>query len=471
MQAKFDLEEARIEGCTLGEVLGALSHALDLTEGQEPGHCVRCCFIGTRIGERMGLSVDAAADLYYTLLLKDLGCSSNAARICQLYFTDDRIFKNGFKTVDGSVRQALAFVLRHTAKGQPLAQRARAVVDVLRNSEELVTEIFETRCETGADIARQMRFSDAVADGIAGLDEHWNGGGRPYRLVGDAIPLFSRIALLAQVLEVFSRGVGPDAALREIERRSGTWFDPEIVRAAVSCVRDPGFWDELAAPDLEQRLFAMQPALDKLTLNDARLDEIIQAFARVIDAKSPFTHGHSQRVALYTGLLSQELNFGENTQRWMWRTALMHDIGKLGVSNQILDKNGKLTEDEFATIKRHPLMSESILSRVPAFQPMAWIAAMHHERLDGKGYPYGLTASSLIQEMRVLTVADIFDALSADRPYRSALPLPEVRVIMGKMVGTAIDGDIVEALWRVVDSADFPGPSAASADPSSAAVL
>lgn len=456
MQEKSSLEDVETDGhCTLGEVLGALSHALDLTEGQEPGHCVRSCYIGTRIGDKLELNADAASDLYYTLLLKDLGCSSNAARICQLYLTDDRTFKNGSKTLDGSVREALIFVLRNTANSQSLAKRARTVLDVLRNADDLLTEIFETRCETGADIARQMGFSETVAEGIAGLDEHWDGGGRPYRLSGSGIPLFSRVALLAQVMEVFSRAAGPDAAMREIERRSGTWFDPEIVSAALSCGREKTFWDQLTAPDLEKHVFSMQPALDELTLNDAKLDEVIKAFARVIDAKSPFTHGHSQRVALYTGLLSEELDFGANTQRWMRRIALMHDIGKLGVSNQILDKNGKLTEEEFDVIKRHPLMTESILSRIPAFRPMAKIAAMHHERLDGKGYPYGLTASSLVQEMRVLTVADVFDALSADRPYRSAMPLQEVRSVMDQMVGSAIDGEIVEALWRVVDGASL----------------
>lgn len=451
--AHFNLEQASIDGCTLGEVLGALSHALDLTEGQEPGHCVRCCFIGTRIGEKLGLDSGAAADLYYTLLLKDLGCSSNAARICQLYLTDDQAFKSGSKTIDGSVRQAIAFVLRNTATDEPLVRRAKTVFDVLRGADGLLKDIYETRCMAGADIARQMRFSDAVADGIAGLDEHWDGGGRPYRLAGDSIPLFSRIALLSQVVEVFFRAAGPDAALREIAQRSGTWFDPEIVRAALACAREAGFWETLAAPDIEERVFAMQPARDALSLDDDLLDEIVRAFARVIDAKSPFTRGHSERVAFYTGLLAEELSLGLTTRRWMWRTALMHDIGKLGVSNRILDKKEKLTDEEFAVIKRHPVMSQSILDHVRPFRPMAWIAAAHHERLDGRGYPYGLSADALTREMRILTVADVFDALSAARPYKPALPQAEVRVIMERMSGTAIDGDILQALWAITDRA------------------
>lgn len=231
--APFNLEHASIDGCTLGEVLGSLCHALDLTEGQEPGHCVRCCFIDTRIGAELGLSPGEAADLYYSLLLKDLGCSSNAARICQLHLTDDHTFKSGFKTVDGSVKQAIAFVLRHTATDEPLIRRASTVLGVLRGADEMVKDIFETRCQAGADIARQMRFSDAVAEGIAGLDEHWDGGGRPYRLAGDAIPLFSRIALLAKVMEVFSRAAGGEWSIPADTWRAGPASCKQMPTAAI----------------------------------------------------------------------------------------------------------------------------------------------------------------------------------------------------------------------------------------------
>ena len=448
----FDLATASVSDLTIGEVLGALSHALDLTEGQPPGHCVRCCYIGTRIGEKLGISGDVAADLYYTLLLKDLGCSSNAARICELYLTDDRAFKNGFKTVNGSMREALAFVLKHTAATETLAKRIRTVTDVLKNSDKIITELFQARCQQGSDIARQMMFSEAVAEGIAGLDEHWDGGGRPDGLSGQAIPLASRIALVAQVMDVFFQTSGPARALEELEGRNGSWFDPEVVRAAQDLGRDPGFWETLSDSDLEELVLSAQPARDLLILDDNTLDEIVRGFARVVDAKSPFTNGHSTRVALYTDMLTEELGLPPAARRWMWRSALMHDIGKLGVSNTILDNPKKLTDAEFEIIKRHPLLGERILARVAPFRPMAMIAATHHERLDGKGYPRGLDAGDLTLEMRILTVADIFDALSADRPYRAAMPFAKVKAIMEDMVGTAIDGEVTEALWSAVET-------------------
>src|SRR3954454_7387158 len=159
----------------LAEILGALSRALDLTEGQPPGHCVRCCWIGVAIGRALDLRDEELADLYYTLLLKDLGCSSNAARICELYLADDLRFKGDFKLVDGSLSQVLRFVLSHTGLKAGLAERFRGVLNILQNGGEIARDLIETRCHRGADIARQMRFSPAVASGILDLDEHWDG--------------------------------------------------------------------------------------------------------------------------------------------------------------------------------------------------------------------------------------------------------------------------------------------------------
>jgi response regulator RpfG family c-di-GMP phosphodiesterase len=215
----------------LAELLSALSHALDLTEGQPAGHCVRCCWIGMHVGREIGLSAADISDLYYTLLLKDAGCSSNAARICRLYLTDDRTFKRDFKLIDGSLPQALRFVLTHTGLKAGLAERFRAIVTAFQSGGEVARELMETRCQRGAEIARMMRFSEAVAQGIQRLDEHWDGGGLPTGARGPAIPVFSRIALMAQIVDVFHTSDGVDAARREVQHRSGSWFDPALVEA------------------------------------------------------------------------------------------------------------------------------------------------------------------------------------------------------------------------------------------------
>lgn len=177
---------------SLAELVGAFSYALDLTEGEPPGHCVRACWIGSHVGRELGLSAAERSDLYYTLLLKDLGCLSNAARICELYEADDRAFKQGYKTVGTSLAATLRFVVAKTAPSAPFARRITAVGNIFRNGDAIAQEMILSRCTRGADIARSLRFSDAVCDGIYRLDEHWDGSGRPGRLKGAAIPRFAQ---------------------------------------------------------------------------------------------------------------------------------------------------------------------------------------------------------------------------------------------------------------------------------------
>lgn len=430
----------------LSELIAALSHALDITEGQPEGHCVRCCWIGMHIGRRIGLPDPRLWELYYTLLLKDLGCSSNAARICALYLTDDLQFKRDYKTVGDRLPQVLRFVLSHTGLKAGLAERFRSVLTIVRKGGEIAQELIATRCSRGAEIARLLRFPDAVAAGIYSLDEHYNGQGKPAGLAGEAIPLNARIALLAQVVDVFHTADGATAALAEVRERSGHWFDPALVRAFEAVAADPEFWAGLASPALDAAVLALEPASHVVPLDDDYLDDIAAAFGQVVDSKSPYTSGHSMRVALYTDLIGERLGLAPERRRWLRRGALLHDVGKLGVSNSVLDKPGKLDDEEWAAVKLHATYTETILSRIDAFAELARVSAAHHERLDGGGYPRGLKADDISLETRIITTADIFDAITAERPYRGAIPVPRTLEMMAEHVGTAIDARCFEAL-------------------------
>lgn len=432
----------------LGSLLGAMSYALDMTEGQPPGHCIRCCWIGTRIGQTLNLVGKDYEDLYFTLLLKDLGCSSNAARICELYIADDITFKRDFKMIDGSLTAALRFVFTKTGLGTGLSERLRATINILRNGGEISRDLIETRCNRGADIAAKMRFSNAVQQGIRSLDEHWDGGGKPEGLAGPDVSRISNIALMSQVVDIFHSAQGPDAALAEITRRSGGWFDPMLATAFKKASEAPDFWTRLKDPCLEEYVFALDPSDTTETVDDDYLDEIASAFSDVVDAKSPFTADHSNRVTLYADMIAEGLGLPADHRRWLRRAALLHDLGKLAVSNQILDKPGRPDEAEWATIRKHPKYSQKILEKVEAFRDIAPVAGAHHERMDGTGYPDGLRGEDLCLEARILTVADVFDALTADRPYRSAMPIERALHIMAADVGTAFDPECFTSLQR-----------------------
>jgi len=433
----------------LAELLGAFSHALDITEGQPVGHCIRACWIGSHIGREIGLGEAELRDLYYTLLLKDLGCSSNAARVAQLYLGDDRALKRDFKLLGTSLTDAFSFVLRKTGQNVSIGRRISAVTNILRNADTVMQELVQTRCTRGADIARRMRFSKAVQAGIFGLDEHWNGSGKPEGLKGDAIPLYSRIALLAQVADVFHTGGGPKAAIDEIGRRSGRWFDPALVIAFDRVATDPNFWRDLASPTIEAKVLALEPARHIVAVDEDYLDDIAEAFGDVVDAKSPYTGGHSLRVADYVCAIAEKLGYSPERRRWLRRGALLHDIGKLGVSNAILDKPGKLDDAEWVLMRGHASRTQAILGRISAFDDLAPIAAAHHERLDGRGYPLRLDGTTISIETRIITIADFYDALTADRPYRAAMPVEQALTIIGDAVGTAIDADCYAALREI----------------------
>lgn len=423
----------------LAELVSSLTVALDMTEGQPPEHSMRCCWIGMHIGERMNLSSSELHDLYFTLLLKDAGCSSNAARICELYATDDLTFKQQYKTAGTSLTSAINFVLKNAGSGEHWRKRISTTIDILKNGKDYAQELIQTRCTKGAEVARELLFSESVAQGIQHLDEHRDGSGRPDGLVRDHIPLFSRIALLAQVMDVFQREHDLSIAFSELESRSGNWLDPHLVVIAKQLKDNPEFISALNASSIVPFVLSMCPAQAMIPLDDDYFDRIVTAFGKIIDGKSPFTSGHSARVAIFSTLIAEELKIDAEDRLWLKRAALLHDLGKLGVSNTILDKPGKLDDDEWAKIQNHAVFTREIIEKISPLKQFAKMAAAHHEKLDGTGYPDQLVADEISMMTRIITTADIFDAITAERPYRGAIPIPKTLEIMEENVGTAID--------------------------------
>ena len=392
---------APVADVVLSEILAAMSSALDLTEGQEPGHTVRTCIIGMRLAEELDLSSFDRVALYGALLLKDSGCSGNSHRLAEALDgespTKPRLALPGPR----SVREKLGSLLRRSAPGAAGSELSRG--------------------ERGEGIALRIGFSTATAQAIRGIDEHWDGSGGPDGLVGHEIPLFSRIILIAQTVDAFYSQRGLLAAMKVARERSGHWFDPSLARIVRSWREETAWWERLHSPEATDIAISLEPQQYTRYVDDKGLDEVARAFAEIIDAKSPFTWQHSTNVAKYARAVAYELGFEKQEMRVINRAALLHDVGKLGVSSRILDKAGPLTEGERAEMQRHPLYTWEILQRVGAFSGFARTAALHHEKLDGSGYPWGVGGDELDLPARILCVADMYEALTAHRPYRAGL--------------------------------------------------
>jgi putative nucleotidyltransferase with HDIG domain len=368
----------------LSEIIAALSHALDVTGGQPMGHAERSCVIGLRLADAAGFDAGQRASLFYALLLKDAGCSTNSAATAATYGTSD----------------------------------------------------------FGAEIARCLDLDEDTAAAIGHLDEHWDGGGYPAGLAGEDISPLARVMSLAQTMEVFWQQGGPQAASAVARERRGTWFYPALVDAVAAFEHEAAFWASLTNADVN----ALEPVDRVQRADDARLDRVAEAFAGIVDAKSPFTARHSASVAAIAEGIADTMGLDAAARRLLRRAGLLHDVGKLGVSDRILDKPCRLTDDEWAAVRRHPELSLAILSPVPALADIARLAVEHHERLDGSGYPYGLVAHQLDISSRVLQVADVAEALSARRPYREAMDADAVPRVMGGDADSKLDAVAFGAL-------------------------
>jgi putative nucleotidyltransferase with HDIG domain len=254
---------------------------------------------------------------------------------------------------------------------------------------------------------------------------------------------------------VFACERSPEEAIETLMERSGAWFDPSLVKVVCRLENEGRLWTSCLPDDNIE--FARELALGlepfpgsgiRMGVQMDEIDNICEAFADVVDAKSPFTYHHSVGVAEVAREIANSLGLPPARCQLVWRAALLHDLGKLAVPNTILDKPGRLTEEEFAIVKEHPRLSREILARIKPFREMAEIAGAHHERVNGTGYPDHLSADHLSLEAKLVAVADFYRALVEDRPYRLGMSHKEAMVVLRN---APVDPVCVEALddgWR-----------------------
>ena len=190
---------------------------------------------------------------------------------------------------------------------------------------------------------------------------------------------------------------------------------------------------------------------EKTRENENLFLHVVESLADAIDAKDTYTNGHSGRVAVYSKKIAARYGYDEKRQEKIFMMGLLHDVGKIGVPDEVINKSGRLTDEEFACIKKHPAIGGKILSNIKEMPELAAGAKWHHERYDGRGYPQGLAGENIPEEARIITVADAYDAMTSNRSYRGALPQETVRGEIEKGKGSQFDPKFADIMLGMID--------------------
>ena len=440
---------SEVPATSLLDLIVGLSAGLDLAAGAPTGHSIRCAWIASKIAAQLNLPEHESTDMLYSVLLKDAGVPFTASRIHELFGCDDLVFRKAAMRVNlRSRRQAIAFSLNQASQNRLAGGQPLHTLRLVLHNNMIWTDLAALRADKGAEIVREMGFGDSIAGAVRSLHEHFDGGGWPRKIAGKHIPIASRIALVARNLDLLLHSHGSIRAMDAIESHSGVEYDPDVVHALDAATQDDAFWLSLKAGDLRRGV--MQGVSDDVMATQERIDLVCGAFGRLVDSKSAFSFGHSARVARLAERIGRQMGLMQQQRRILVRAALLHNIGNLGISNLILEKPGKLTLPEVAAMREHARMTSHILQGITGFEQIAAIAGAHHERPDGQGYPVGLAGEAIPQESKIISVADVFDALTAERPQRAAMCHHEAIALMEKDRGSGFDPDCLDALMTIL---------------------
>jgi HD-GYP domain-containing protein (c-di-GMP phosphodiesterase class II) len=411
----------------LAELLAALSLVTDLARGRPAEEALRACLLATRMAEEMGVGGDESAHVYYMTLLRFVGCTATAHEYTEAFGADQAAgHGRGDMTNMTQPGEALAF-LASLSSGLPAWRRPFAFARALAGGREVGQSGIRADCEVAVGMARRFDLDAAVADSLYQSFERWDGHGLPRGLAAQAISLPSRLAAVAFAAVMFHHAGGRDAAVAAVRRWSGGALDPSLAERFLG--RSDQYLEMIEVEDIWSSALAAEPSPERV-VQERKLDEVARGFADFVDLKSPYLQGHSTGVAALAEGAAHACNLAEADATALRRAGLFHDLGRAGVPTGVWEKRGSLTTAEWEQVRLHAYHSERILSRSPTLRPLAQLAGMHHERIDGSGYHRGAPASLQSKAARILAAADVYQALTEERPHRAALAAePAARVL------------------------------------------
>jgi HD-GYP domain-containing protein (c-di-GMP phosphodiesterase class II) len=405
-------------GLRLADLLGGLSIVADLGFGLPPETAMRSCVIGTALARELGVAEDDVADTFYASLLLHVGCTAFAHEAALAM--GDELTVNGAvaKTDFADPIDVLKTFIPEATRGMSPLSQVRAATFIVTRGKSFGTRHETASCEVARETARRLGLPGSLQRALYEVHEWWKGGGAPRGLKGEDIALPARIARVASDAALFDHIGGPELAADALRRRAGGMLDPSIVQVFIANARP--LLAQANAGDPRERILEVEPE-PAIEMNQNELPQVAAAFGDLADLKTPFTHGHSKGVASLAKAAADGLRLDAATVSRLHVAALLHDLGRVGISNAIWEKPGSLTTAEWEQVRMHTYHSERILATSRVLEPISRIAGMHHERLDGSGYHRGCRARDIPAVCRVLAAADAFQAMTQKRPHREAL--------------------------------------------------
>lgn len=415
----------RLHALSSAELAVAFSRALDMAEGKDAGHAQRVCYIATQLADALKLGEESRAGVYFAALLHDGGVTSASADLFRAAGVDE-------STVFGP---------------SPLPAREEHRGHSLFADREAIDDAVHVHSIAGAEIAERLDLGVETARTIEHHHERWDGDGYPHGLAGDEIPIEARIVAVADAAEVIIAGetnalVARRRLAQTIAGYNGILLDPGLVELLMTLAKSDDFWLGLYAEDLVETVTSLRPAGD-LRRSRKRVFRFAEVFADLADIKRGHGSSHAQHTVEGATRLAEQVHLDAGHIEMIRVAALLLDIGLLGVPARIMTKPDILSVAEMQLMRQHPQNAELVLEDLPGFEEVAQWIGRHHERPDGKGYPEMLTGDEIPLESRILAIADVYAALTSDRPHRGALSRKDARAVLLGAAGTQLDPELV----------------------------
>ena len=431
-----------------------MSLATDLGTGLPLEHGLRTCLLTTRLADAAQCE-DGVRDAAWTVaLLHSIGCTADAHEAAVLY-GDDVAVRAAYALIDPSKpAELLGFLRENAGAGRAGPARAAAFLAALAAGPRRPRAAFAQHCEVAERLAGRLGVGDDAAHALGFVFERWDGKGFPAGARGEAIPLAARLLHVARDADALCSHAGEDAALAAVGERAGGAYDPDL--AGLLCADGGRLVRDLGEAALWDAVMARSP--EGAGLHGERLDAACAAVADFVDLKSPWTLGHSRGVAELAEAAAWRAGLEEPEVDTVLDAALLHDLGRVGISNAIWDKPRPLDAAEWERVRLHPYYTERALARSPELAELGELGGAHHERLDGSGYHRRLRAESLPTSARLIAAADVYRALTEDRPYRPAFSGESAAAVLREEVrGGRLDAQAAEAVLDAAGHRAAPG--------------